>query len=104
MQPVSTLQRLDAAELHLVQRAGRVEKGEAVALDALEDEAFAAEEAGADTPRERDRDVDAARGAEKGILLRDDRAASNPCRSTGVNLSREGRREGDILPLVRRCS
>ena len=48
-----------------MQRARRVQEREAVALDALEDESFAAEEAGADALRERDRDVAAARRAEK---------------------------------------
>ena len=63
---MSTRSDSPARELDLVRafptRAGTRDRH---ALDALEDEAFAAEKAGADAARERDRDVDAARRAEK---------------------------------------
>ena len=55
--------------------AAGVDKGEAVALQALEDEAFAAEQADADFFVESDADGGAERGAEEGVLFADDLAA-----------------------------
>ena len=50
-------------------------EAEAVAFELLHDEPFAAEQADADPPLERDADGDAARGAQERVLLADQRAA-----------------------------
>ena len=68
-------QRLARLELQLVQHAAGVDEGEAVALQALHDEALAAEQAGADLPLEGDADRDALGGAEERVLLADQLAA-----------------------------
>ena len=62
---MSTRSVFARGERHLGKRARRVQEGQAVARELLEDESLAAEEAGADAPGERDVDVDAA-GARRG--------------------------------------
>ena len=86
---------LARCQIDRVQRPGGVEKGETVTLQLLQDEAFAAEEARADPAGEGDGDVDAARGAEEAVLLREHRTAP----ITQVerdDLAGERRREGDV--------
>ena len=56
-------------------RAAGVDEGEAVAVELLQDEALAAEEAGAELLLEGDADRDALGGAEEGVLLAEHRAA-----------------------------
>src|SRR5687768_8668181 len=71
-------QRLAGSELHLRQRARRVEEREAVAVEALQDEPFAAEEAGSDAAVERDAHFDPEGRAQERVLLRDDPAIPFP--------------------------
>ena len=86
----------------LVQHAAGVDEGEAVALQALHDEALAAEQAGADLLLEGDADRDALGGAEERVLLADQLAAEllevHRQDAAGV-----GRGEGDVLRCRRRC-
>src|SRR5690242_15076190 len=67
--------RFSGGESDFVQRTRRMEEGQPVALDALENESLAAKESGADTLGKCDRNVRAARRHEERILLRDDRPA-----------------------------
>ncbi len=64
-------------------RAAGVDEGEAVALELLQDEALAAEQAGAELAVERDADRDPLGGAQEGVLLAEQRAAVLR-RSTGM--------------------
>src|SRR5262249_220221 len=68
-------QRLAGSEVQLADRPARVREHEAVAVQALHDEALAAEEAHADLLLERDADRDAAGRAEERVLLADELAA-----------------------------
>src|SRR3569833_3236228 len=86
-------------KIYLVHRARRVQERHANAIDALENEAFAAEEAGADAAGERDRHVRAARRAEERVLLRDDRSAP-VAEIDGFDLAREMRQEGNVLTAI----
>src|SRR5205814_10704070 len=64
-------QRLAGRELERVDHAAGIGEAEAVAFEALHDEALAAEQPDADFLLERDADRDAARRAEKRVLLAD---------------------------------
>ena len=75
MQPVSTRITSPARERPLLQRAAGVDERPAVALQALHDEALAAEQADAELALERDADADALGRGEKRVLLRDQLAA-----------------------------
>ena len=59
-------------ERALLQGPARVHERPPVPLEALHDEPFAAEEAGAEAPLEGDPDAHALRGGEERVLLRDD--------------------------------
>ena len=87
-------------EVTLEQSAARMHEGEPVALELLHDEAFAAEEAGAEFALERDAERDAARGAEERILLAQERAAKRG-EIERHDLARIGRGKGDA-PLAGR--
>ncbi len=71
MQPVSTRITSPGAERPLLKRAAGVDERPAVALQALHDEAFAAEQADAELALERDADRHALGGREKRVFLRD---------------------------------
>ena len=77
-------------------------KAEAVALQALHDEAFAAEQADADLLLEGDADRDALGGAEERVLLADQLAAEllEIHRQDAAGI---GRRERDVVRCRRRC-
>src|SRR6185295_13959054 len=68
-------ERLAGVQLAAEDRAAGVDEGEAVAVEALHDEALAAEEADRQALLEPDAERDAARGAEERVLLADQRAA-----------------------------
>src|SRR5690606_11156099 len=67
---------------------------QAVALELLQDEAFAAEETGAKTLGEADADAGAVRRAEEGVLLADE-PATDLAQFDGHHGARIGRGEGD---------
>ena len=75
-----------ALQLLLDDRAAGVDEGQAVALQALQDEALAAEQAGAEALGEGDADAGAQGGAQEGVLLAQQLAA------------RAARLMGTILP------
>ena len=80
--------------------AAGVDEGQAVAFELLHDEAFAAEQAGADLLLEGDADRDALGGAEERILLADQLAAQLG-QVHGHDLARIGRGEGHpLLPAA----
>ncbi len=88
-----------ACELALDHGAAGVHEGEAVAVEALQDEAFAAEQAGRELLVERDADRDALGGAQERVLLAQHRAA------VAAQVERDdaagiGRRERDVLALA----
>jgi hypothetical protein len=87
-------------QIDRVQRAGCVEEGEPIPGELLEDEAFSAEESGANAAIQRDADIDAASSAQKRILLRDERSAP-VLEVDRLNLSRVRRGERDVPPYVR---
>ena len=89
-------QRFADAELLLDDGAARVNERPSVALQALHDEALAAEKTGADLLVERDADAHALRGAEEGILLRDQFTA-NLRQVNGNDLAWIRRAERDLL-------
>jgi hypothetical protein len=67
-------QLLPGLQFHRDHRAAAVDEDVAGAFQALQDEAFAAEEAGAEPLGEFDVDVDVAGGAEEGVALAENRA------------------------------
>ena len=72
-----------------------MQEHEPVAGQLLQDEAFTAEETGADALGECNRDIHAASATKEGVLLRDDRAA--PFREVDrLDLPGERRREGHV--------
>ena len=89
-------QRLSRSQLERMHRAAGVHEAEAVALQLLHDEAFAAEQADADPPLERDADRDAARRAQERVLLTDQRAAQL-LQIHRQDLAGIGRGERDLL-------
>ena len=91
-----------AARYLLDDRAAGVDEGEAVALELLQDEALAAEEAGAELLLEGDADRDPLRGAEEGVLLAEHLAAVL-LEVERDDLAGVGRRERDLLARRRRC-
>ena len=68
-------QRLAGRERRLLQRAAGVDEHPAVALQALHDEALAAEQSDAEALVERDADGDTLGGAQERVLLADQLAA-----------------------------
>jgi hypothetical protein len=90
-------------QIHLHERAAGVKEDQAVAGEALQNEALAAEEAGADLFREGDVHVRAACGTEKAVFLRDQFAAPL-FQITDEDLARNGRRESDVTANVRRVA
>ena len=75
MQPVSTRSDLARVQHALHQRPARVEEDQAVPLQALHDEALAAEQARPDPLLEGDADGDALGTGQERVLLRDQLAA-----------------------------
>src|SRR5690606_31881859 len=68
-------QRLARCEIARHDRSAGVDEREALAFELLQDEALAAEQAGTDLLVPRDADGDALRGAQKRVLLTQQRAA-----------------------------
>ena len=95
---MSTRSVSPGCERPLDDRAAGVHEGEAVALELLQDEALAAEQAGAELALERDADRDPLGRAEEGVLLAQHRAAVLR-RSSAMMLPGIGRGERDLLAL-----
>ena len=99
MQPVSTRISSPGRQRPFVQRAAGVDERPAVALQALHDEALAAEQADAELALKRDADADALRRREKRVLLRDQLAADLG-EVDGDDLAGIRRAERDLLLLA----
>src|SRR5688572_23259841 len=93
------LEGVAGAEVAFHERAAGVDECDAVAGEALHDEAFAAEESDADLFLEGDADLGALGGAEEGVLLADHFAAQLT-EAHGDDLAGVGGGEGDLLAAV----
>ena len=96
------MQLFASGEFALDDRAADMDERLSVAVEALHDEALAAEQAGHDLSLEVDADRDALGGAQEGVFLRDQRAAQ-VSELERNDRARIGRSEGDprlALPLM----